>query len=154
MKKLAYFLFLLVFISCQQEYVLNETITIEGNAWDYEEILSFDLDINDIESQYNLHLIVKHTEAYSYENIYMKIHTKFPTIDKKEEQITIQLADKKGDWIGKCSGENCEVKVYLLEGFKFPEEGAYSFEFEQFTREEHLTNVEGLQLQLYKVTAK
>lgn len=154
MKNIVYIFLATTFFSCQQDFILNETKVIENGAWDYNQIIPFNLEIDDVESLYNLHLIIKHSEEYSFENIYMKIHTSFPSIEKKQEQITIQLADKKGDWVGKCRGGSCKVKVFLLDGFKFPEEGKYSFEFEQFTRKEKLASIESLQLQLFKTKAQ
>ena len=33
--------------------------------------------------------------------------------------------------LGQCSGNSCEVKVFLLEAFKIPEAGKYTFAFEE-----------------------
>lgn len=153
MKNITFLFLVITLFSCQQDYIINKTKVIDNAVWNYDNIISFNMEIDDIESLYNLHLIIQHSEEYSYENIYMKIHTQFPSITEKEEQITVQLADRRGDWIGKCNGGSCKIKVFLLEGFKFPEEGQYSFDFEQFTREEGLDAIESLQLQLFKSEA-
>ena len=150
MKSILYLLLLLLGLSsCQPNYVLNEEQVILEDHWTYDEIKSFDLNISNLEDIYDLNLIITHNKEYSYENIYMKIHTHFPSIEKKSEQITIQLADKKGQWLGKCKGEECMIKVYLLEGFKFPEVGDYTFSFEQFTRDESLKGIKKLTLQVF-----
>jgi len=138
MKNIFYvFTFSLLLTSCGPDFLLNEE----------REVLSESL-------KYNLHLLVTHSKEYDYENVYMKIHTKFPTKDKREEQITIQLANKRGEWEGKCNSSSCTVKVFLLESFKFPEKGDYTFSFEQFTRDSELVGIEKLHLQLFPMKEK
>lgn len=139
--------------SCGPEFLIDEQRQIDSDVWQYEDIKSFDVTISDVNVNYNLHLIVNHSTEYDYENVYMKIHTHFPTKEKREEQITIQLSDKRGNWQGKCNASSCKVKVYLLENFKFPESGNYKFLFEQFTRDAELRGIENIQLQLFKSEA-
>lgn len=148
---LYFFVSILFFTSCGPDFVINEEREILTASWRYEDLKSFDVSIDDISLSYNLHLLVTHSTDYDYENVYMKIHTHFPTKEKREEQITIRLSDKRGNWEGKCNASICKVKVFLLEGFKFPEVGDYQFSFEQFTRINELKGIEKLQLQLFPV---
>lgn len=143
-----YFLFLFFIIGCTEEVFFDEIQIINNSEWSYEETISFDVSINDTVGIYNLELIIDHSTEYAYENIYMKVHTLFPTIDKKEEQITIDLANKSGVWNGKCNSSDCKLKVFLLDRFKFPEVGKYQFKFEQFTRDESLNGINAIQLKI------
>jgi gliding motility-associated lipoprotein GldH len=155
MKSILYlFTLSLLLTSCGPDFLLNEEQEVLSEFWQYDDMKSFDVAIDDISLKYNLHFLVTHSKEYDYENVYMKIHTKFPTKDKREEQITIQLANKRGEWVGKCNSLSCTVKVYLLEGFMFPEEGDYTFSFEQFTRDSELMGIEKLQLQLFPMKEK
>ena len=155
MKNILYlFTLSLLLTSCGPDYLLNEEQEILSESWQHEDLKSFKVAIEDTSLKYNLHLLVTHSKEYNYENVYMKIHTKFPTKDKREEQITIQLANKRGEWEGKCNTSGCTVKVYLLEGFRFPEMGNYTFSFEQFTRDSDLIGIEKLQLQLFPMKEK
>jgi len=155
MKNIFYvFTFSLLLTSCGPDFLLNEEREVLSESWQYEDLKFFDVSINDVSLKYNLHLLVTHSKEYDYENVYMKIHTKFPTKDKREEQITIQLANKRGEWEGKCNSSSCTVKVFLLESFKFPEKGDYTFSFEQFTRDSELVGIEKLHLQLFPMKEK
>jgi len=138
-------------LGCGPTPYYSERHELETEGWPTDEKLSFVTQIDDTESFYNLHLIVEHLQAYSYENIYLKIQTTFPNKEVREEQLSIDLADKKGVWVGQCSGDNCKCKVYLLENFKFPEIGGYTFELRQYTRDENLAGITSLEMQLYKV---
>ncbi|MBT8232887.1 MAG: gliding motility lipoprotein GldH [Saprospiraceae bacterium] len=140
--------------SCSEDYIYSQNQIIDDGIWFYDDIKTFEVELNDVDILYSLHLLVKHSQDYKFENVYMKIHTTFPTIEKKEEQITINLSDKMGDWVGNCSGNTCKVKVFLLEDFKIPEAGSYSFSFEQYTRVASLEGIQELQLQILEVHDK
>jgi gliding motility-associated lipoprotein GldH len=149
--KLSFYIFIaLLFTSCNKDVVLDKTQMIDVEKWSYGAPVVFYTDISDTVSVYSMHLIISHSKEYAYENIYMKIYTDFPSKEDREEQITVNLAEKNGQWIGKCSAQECKVKVYLLDQFKFPESGKYSFKFEQFTREENLEGIHSLNLRLEK----
>ena len=134
MKYLA-ILSLLFFYGCgpTPEYAENRPTNPDGWA---EESVVFDITIDDVNPKYELQLLIDHTTTYRYENIYFKIKTTFPDREPREEQLSVNLANKKGQWQGKCSAESCTIKVYLLESFKFPAAGEYSFSLRQYTLEE------------------
>ena len=145
-------LFLLIGIwACGPEPVYDETIAIETEHWIYENQLDFEMEILDTTQVSELQLIIDHSVDYSFENIYLKVNTQFPDGKKQDERLSIDLADKTGKWIGKCLSENCKLKVYLLEKFKFPEQGVYHFVFEQHSRQDSLRGINALQLKVIPV---
>jgi len=107
--------------------------------------------MEEIGPTYELQLVIDHTTSYRYQNLYFNIVTSFPDREAREEQLTVDLADKKGNWLGDCSATKCKTKVYLLESFKFPAKGEYGFELRQYTREASLAGVNGLELNLFKL---
>ena len=152
MKKVFYlFVLTLALSSCGPDFILDQQQEISSGVWKYDDIKSFDVHIDDIDSKYNLQLLITYSKEYSYENVYMKIITKFPVKENREEQITISLADKNGQWEGKCNSSSCTAKVFLLDEFKFAEKGNYGFSFEQFTRDSELIGIEKLQLELFPI---
>jgi len=134
---------------CGPPPIYTEHQSIEETGWLYDEAIKFTPTVTDTSSAYELLLHVEHSTDYSFENIYFKIKTLFPDRDPREENLNIDLADKKGLWLGDCSGKQCKHTVYLLEQFKFPTPGKYTFEVEQFTRKEPLLGIEALQLELF-----
>ena len=144
------FISLLLIVGCgpTPEYAESRLINVEG--WTEDPVV-FNMTIEDTEPRYELQLLIDHTTTYRYENIYFKIKTIFPDRDPREEQLSVNLADNKGKWQGDCSAESCTIKVYLLESFKFPSAGKYSFELRQYTREESLAGIENLELKLFKL---
>ncbi len=143
-------LFLLFLMACGPTPQYSESIALDPVGW-MDETATFQLSIADIEPRYELQLVIDHATSYRYQNIYFKIRTTFPDREPREEQLTVNLADKKGTWQGDCSAEACETRVYLLESFKFPAGGEYTFELIQYTRDETLAGVNGLELNLFKL---
>ena len=151
MRYLALLSALLFFLSCGPTPYYSEIHELNNEEWTTDEAVIFSPSISDTSAVYELQLIIDHETTYRYENIYFKIKTKFPDRADKEENLSVNLAKSTGAWVGNCSGEACKCKIYLLENFKFPALGDYTFEIRQYTRDENLTGLNSLELQLYKV---
>jgi gliding motility-associated lipoprotein GldH len=123
---------------------------VDPLGWSYDNKKSFTVEVTDTMPYYDMHLNVTHSTNYSYQNMYMKVTTSFPNTEDKTEQLNIDVAEKNGNWIGKCSDEICQIKVYLLEKFKFADQGTYTFSFEQDGRDNPLLGVKELQLDIIK----
>lgn len=151
MRGVAFICFLLLMVSCSEAPFYSEMQEVDPLSWTYDTSKSFTVDITDTAPFYDMHLTVGHTTAYRYQNMYMRIITSFPESEDKVEQLNIDLAEKNGQWVGKCSGESCSVKVYLLEKFKFADPGTYTFLFEQYGRDKILEGIESLELEILKI---
>ena len=134
--------------SCGPEIYYQETFEVEELGWSYQDTLVFTPQIKETDRLNNIHLTVEHSPEYSYQNIYFKIKTVFPDSTIMEERLSVDLADGKGLWYGKCNSQSCHLKIYLLENFKFPEQGEYSFAISQVTRKELLPGVQSLKFEL------
>jgi len=141
-----------IFGSCGTKPYYSEKIEINKLGWLLDDEITFNTQVTDTSAIYELQMIIDHQRDYSYENLYLRITTSFPNIEAKTEQLSIDLADKKGKWVGKCGSANCECQVYLLEKFRFPAVGEYKFQIEQFTREDKLLGLNSLELRLLKAS--
>lgn len=108
------------------------------------------MNVVDTLSNYDMHMDIEHTDVYSYQNIYLKIITNFPGGKRMHEQLSVDLAEKSGQWLGHCKGDKCKIKVYLLESFRFPEKGNYSFIVKQHTRDEPLEGINKIGFSVFK----
>lgn len=148
---MALLLAILCWLGCGPTPFYEESHRVEPEGWSDSKAFLYEMHIADTTAKYDLHLIVDHLTSYSHENIYLQIKTSFPDRPSKTEQLNINFAEKSGQWVGKCSGEYCQLKVYLLEQFKFPSIGEYSFEIKQYTRDASLEGINELTMALYKV---
>ena len=145
--------FLLLFVSismmaCGPDYLFQQRIEIPNQEWTYEQIADFEIEVKDTLELYNLILEIEHSVNYSKQNIYVKIHTEFPSGEKLSKQIPINFADKGGQWYGDCGSEWCTLLVNIQQGAFFNEAGNYTFSFEQFMRINPLPGIKAL---TYKV---
>jgi gliding motility-associated lipoprotein GldH len=137
-------IFLLLTNCDQTNYHFKAEKDFDNAIWKYSDTTNFSVTIEDTLALYNLGLRLNHTKEYLSQNIYLKIHTRFPDGKRYSQRINIDLADKAGKWYGKCSGGDCEVDAYIQKGAFFNQIGEYTFTVEQFTRTEALKNVNDL----------
>lgn len=139
------FLALTVLISCGESYLVEETTTFENQIWNYQNTVDYTFDNKDTTKTYSLYLDLTYNEDYYYQNIYVKVHTGFPSGRKVSDQVGIDLSEKSGKSNGSCSGDVCTVSnIVLVENVKLQELGKHTFTFEQFTRDEDLKGVKKL----------
>ncbi|MEM9822487.1 MAG: gliding motility lipoprotein GldH [Bacteroidota bacterium] len=134
----------LLLMSCGPDYLFQEKIELPNQEWTYENIAEFKVEVTDTMALYHLYLDIEHSVHYPHQNIYVKIHTLFPSGEKLSKQIPIDFADKGGQWYGKCSGEWCRLRVVIQEGAFFNAVGTHVFSFEQYLRMSPLPGMKSL----------
>jgi gliding motility-associated lipoprotein GldH len=143
---------LVTIMGCNESYIVEETTTFENQTWSYSDTISYTFENKDTLKRYGFYLDITYDEAYYYQNIYLKIHTKYPSGKRITDQLGIDLAEKSGKSKGKCSGGNCTVPIVLIENVKLQELGNHTLTFEQFTREENLEGIKKLTFKVAELT--
>ncbi|MFK7949868.1 MAG: gliding motility lipoprotein GldH [Saprospiraceae bacterium] len=140
------FLFIIILTSCgdNKSYIANETNEFENAIWNEGDTLTFKADISDMTKRYNLGMTLKHNKDYTYQNVYLMIHTTFPDGKRFSKQVNIDIADKTGKWYSDCSGNTCKVEIDIQKEAIFNQAGEYTFTVEQFTRDKQLGNIQSL----------
>ena len=119
------------------------------NFWSQEDILEMNFSISDTTEIYDLSVTIDHSTDYAWENLYIKLHNLFPNGDTLSREVSLDLANKKGQWQGECSGSTCRATVDLQTSFFFPQKGNYRIWLEQYMREVNLEHVQRVHLGLY-----
>lgn len=126
---------------------------IPQNAWNYNFKPSFTFDITDTNVNYQPYFIIRHTQAYPYNNIWMWLYIKTPgdSIAKKA-RINITLAEQSGKWLGRGMGEIFEqrMKVSLGDSIDFHKAGTYKITLEQNMRINPLPDIMNVGFRLEK----
>ena len=134
--------------SCGEQAVAVSEITTEDDSWTYDQHVRIDFNVTDTTDLYDLSIEVTHGTEYQWQNLYVQIQNIFPNGDTMRRNVSLELADKKGQWQGDCSGERCEAVIDLQSKFFFPQEGNYSIMTEQFMREDSIRGIESVRLRL------
>ena len=141
-------LFFLASCGDNENYIYQESKTINESGWTYADSLDFNFDIQDTSKLYALILDVDHTTDYPFQNIYFNISTSFPSGKRLQQPLSSDLAEKSGKWHGKCSGKNCTASINLQERAKFNEMGKHRINIAQFSRDSVLMGVEEVSLKV------
>lgn len=143
----------------QQEY------TTPAGGWKYDYQPKFSFAIDDTASAYQLYLIMRHTNAYPYSNIWLRLKSKWPgdTTFQREERREVMLAEapgvnadgsRSGKWLGRGMGEIVEQArpLYTLQQpLYFPHKGTYEILMAQDMRVNPLPDVLLVGLRLQKI---
>ncbi len=143
-------LFSFSLISCGPDYLFDKQIEVPNGEWTYENIPSFEVDITDTLQIYNLYLDIEHSVDYSKQNIYILIHTEFPSGEKISERVPIDFAEKSGKWYGDCGKEWCDLQVTIQEGAFFNALGKHTFRIEQYMRINPLPGIKAIGFKVEK----
>ena len=128
-------------LSCGPNYVFDQTETIDENGWSYLDTLDFQVNILDTLKMYDLFLSINHSTEFSNQNLYINIFTQFPDKNRLKKRVSIDLANKAGQWYGNCNSEDCEYLVPIQQNTYFNQTGIYTFTIEQFTRTNPLPGI-------------
>ncbi len=151
MKQYSFFLCISLFLiatGCGPNYIFDQQIPIADQKWSYQDTLDFDVSIEDTLKTYNLQLDIEHAADFPYQNLYVMIHTRFPSGSRISEQLSIDLTDKSGRPLGACNAEWCTVPINLQEGAYFNALGQHLITIEQFMRLDPLPGIKSLSLKI------
>ena len=130
-------LVLLIFFciyGCDAGKVIDKNIDIPQHIWNVNFKPSFEAQITDTTSFYDVYVNLRHTTYYPYSNLWILITTRFPNGKKAEKRVELTLADKDGKWFGDCLGDICDVQIPIQKNAYFEHTGNYTFQFEQIMR--------------------
>ena len=134
----------LLFLGCGPNYILDKQYEITNNDWMYSDTLDFGVTITDSLKIYNLYIELEHSMEFSKQNMYVMIHTQFPSGKRISEQLSLEMANKAGVWHGDCNSEWCKVSIPIQQGAYFDMVGDYLFTVEQYMRVDPLPGVKSI----------
>ncbi|RZK50677.1 MAG: gliding motility lipoprotein GldH [Pedobacter sp.] len=119
-----------LFISaCGKPQVLDINQSVKDTSWLYNQSVKAEFEVTDSLKAYQLLFKFRNTQDYPYENLYVIMRLKGPGLNK-QLRYKFQIADSKGAWLGKGSGDRFQLLLPLYPEFKFPKKGKYSLEIE------------------------
>ena len=150
MRYLSILLLILVLSSCDPNRVYEKNIKIPDGIWYRENIVQFELQIEDTINSHNLYVNVRNTSLYPMSNLYLFITTTAPSGHSVRDTVEIVLADNKGKWVGSGLGDIWDLQQLYKKNVRFAQRGKYSFDFEQAMRTEKLPFVLDVGLRVEK----
>ena len=131
---------------------LKKNTAIPKNEWNYNFKPSFNFTITDTTSEYNLYVVIRHRDAYRYNNIWLNIGTQSPNDTMRYQRFDLLLGTDAKGWDGTGMDDIWELRKSITNGpFKFNKPGNYIFSIEQIMRENPLLNILSIGIRVEKV---
>lgn len=126
-------------------HTYRKVISIPDAQWYSTYQPQFTIDISDTSATYVNYLLIRHDNAYPYSNLWFRLSLQADGSQKiiHQQRIEVQLAGAGGEWRGKGIGGMWEHKITLPHSatLQFPKVGRYHITMEQIMRDEPLTGV-------------
>jgi gliding motility-associated lipoprotein GldH len=134
--------FSLSLASCTRLEVFEKNTVIPQYKWDSNFACSGILNIADTSSYYNMYIVLRHTDAYAYNNIWLNVimATKKDTV--VNQKLDISLATDATGWEGVGMNDIWEQRKRIsARPFRFKEKTDYQFTLTHLMRDNPLSGV-------------
>ena len=141
----------LIISSCKQIDIFEKSTVIPDYEWKSNFIISGSFKITDTISAYSIYLVLRHTDAYKDNNIWLNIGLQPPGDSLIKQKVDLKLGDDANGWEGNGMNDIWELRK-LLNGAprRFKKAGEYKFTIAQVMRDEPLLNVISAGLRIEK----
>lgn len=135
---------LFVFLSCADASLVYGEFQPIKDKWDKDHIIEFELPVMDSLKTFDLHVNLRNTQAYPYNNIFLILSMEYPEGKVSVDTLEYTLAHPDGRWMGKKMGGMNEHVLWYKENFRFEEGGNYKLKIQHAVRKNG--QIEGDQL--------
>ncbi len=127
---IAFLTILLLFLSAckQNEIVFMESRQFENNSWNKFNSLNFTFPISDINSSYDIFLVIEHTSQLKIKNLPLSFYFYTPSGETRAMSFNIKIINNKGNYIGEKKEGLWKIIVPLRKDFQFQEKGTAQIE--------------------------
>jgi len=149
--KLFIFISLVSVSACRQMDVFEKNTVIPGHSWDRSFGASGNFTISDTVSAYNIYIVLRHTDAYLYNNIWLNIGLQSPGDSMFFQKIDLSLGSDATGWEGTGMNDIWEVrKILNSQPRRFIKAGDYKFVIHQVMRDNPLRGIMSAGLRVEK----
>jgi gliding motility-associated lipoprotein GldH len=122
--------------------VFEKNIDFNDHEWSASVKPDISFEINDTVSLYNIYIVIRHTDAYHFNNMYVRVTVKEPGPGQgKTGEYDLQLATNGQGWIGTAMDDIYDTRLLIQPKTRFRKTGTYHITLEQLMREDPLKNV-------------
>lgn len=140
-----------VLSSCRQTELYEKDTVLPGYKWRSDFPVTGVFQITDTTSLYNIYIVLRHTDAYAYNNIWLNVGLQAPGDSLQLQKLNLSLGSDAQGWEGVGMNDIREVRK-LISGVprRFLKTGEYRFSISQIMRDDPLEHVMNAGLRLEK----
>jgi gliding motility-associated lipoprotein GldH len=117
-----------LFTSCSKNKVFEKFIKLDNYKWKRDNLITFNVDIKDVSSNYDVTLALRHTTYYAFANIKVNITVTFPSGEMRTKDYNIFIRNPDGSFKGDGVGDLWDITSPVFTDITFPDVGIYKFE--------------------------
>jgi len=137
--------------ACTTVDLYEKTVPIPDHEWKSSYKPEFEFTIKDTTASYLAYLIIRHTEKYNYNNIWLNYYFQSPGDTLRKESREFQLATNDKGWLGTGMDDIYEHRIKLTPyADKVKRTGTYKFILENIMREDPLKEVLNVGIRIEK----
>jgi gliding motility-associated lipoprotein GldH len=139
----------LAIVSCDTIDLYEKSVAIPKHSWSTSFKPEFSFIIKDSSVPYQVFLVLRHTERYNYNNIWINLYSQPPGDSVHKVRYELPLATNEKGWLGTGMDDIYEHRIQLIASQPL-KAGIYKFKLEQIMREDPLENVLNVGLRVEK----
>lgn len=129
-------------VACEKVDVFEKNISLKDHHWPSPVKPEISFSITDTLSRYNIFVVVRHNDAYRYNNLWMNIYTLSPGDSVAMPQaLDLQLASNEQGWLGSGMDDIFEHRIKISQNPVSLKAGTYRFQLEQIMRDDPLESI-------------
>ncbi len=129
-------------ISCDSKQVFDSYTSV-GKSWHRDSIVSFEFEVKDTLTDYNLFLTLRANNDYPFSNIFLITSIEAPSTTVKVDTLEYSMATPDGRMLGNGFSDIKESKLWFKENYRFAELGVHNIKIEQAQRARRM--IEGVE---------
>lgn len=139
-------------LACTDVGFSEQQVAIPQYAWKSSFQPAFPVTISDTTARYRIYIVLRHTDAYRYKNLWLNITTQVPGEPPVSERHNLILATDEKGWLGKGMDDIFEHRILLTrQPGSFPKQGTYTYTLQQLMREDPLEHIMNAGIRVEKV---
>jgi gliding motility-associated lipoprotein GldH len=133
---------------CKQMDLYEKNINLPSHKWAADFNAEGSLKIADTNSLYNVYIVLRHTDAYQYNNIWLNVGLQSIGDSMKQQKVNLALGNDANGWDGVGMNDIWEVRKLIAQ---IPlKKTEYKFAISQIMRDNPLPNIMSVGLRVEK----
>jgi len=140
-----------ILTSCTTVDLYEKTASLSNHEWKSDYKPEFNFTITDTTALYQVFFVIRHTEKYNYNNIWVNYYYQPPNDTLHKEAREFQLATNEKGWLATGMDDIYEHRIKLAPDAGKLKAGSYKFILENIMREDPLKEVMNVGIRVEKV---
>lgn len=150
--KISYFLLFTSYLlyACTTADLYEKTVSIPEQEWQTSFTPEFSFTIKDTTSLYQVFFVLRHTEKYNYNNLWINLYSQPPGDTVHKAPYELQLATNEKGWLASGMNDIYEHRLKLTRPVLL-KAGEYKLKLENIMREDPLKHILNIGIRVEKV---